>query len=165
MKGDVAAFEGDRVRFTDGSTEQVDLVLCATGYDWAVPYVPEDYFRWRDGRPDLYLTAFSREHHNLFGVSCLEVNSSAYTLFDRVSNLVAQYLHDQVYDPERARAFDRMIASERPDLSGGLRLIDTPRHRSYVDARSFRRELDRVTDQVGWQPLRPGMLAEPSPHG
>lgn len=165
VKGDVAAFEGDRVRFRDGSTERVDLVLLATGYDWAVPYVPEDYFRWRDGRPDLYLTAFSRERHNLFGLSFLEVNSSAYTLFDRVSNLVAQYLHDQVHHPERAAAFDRMIATHRPDLSGGIRFVDSPRHRSYVDARTFRRELDRVADRGGWQPLRPGMLAEPSRHG
>ena len=156
---DVAAFEGDRVRFTDGSTEQVDLVLLATGYDWTIPYVPKDYFRWRDGRPELYLTAFSREHHNLFGLSFLEVNSSAYTLFDQVSNLVAQYLHDQVHDPGRSAAFDRMIAAEHPDLSGGIRFIDSARHRSYVDGRSFRTELDRVTDHMGWQPLQPGMFA------
>ena len=128
VKADVAAFEGDRVRFTDGSTEQVDLVLFATGYDWTIPYVPTEYFRWRDGRPELYLTAFSREHHNLFGLSFLEVNSSAYTLFDQVSNLVAQYLHDQVHDPDRAAAFDRMIATEHPDLSGGIRFVDSARH-------------------------------------
>ncbi len=159
VKGDVVAFEGDSVRFADGSTEQVDLVLLATGYDWTVPYVPEGYFRWRDGRPDLYLTAFSREYRNLFGLSFLEVNSSAYTLFDRVSNLVAQYLRDQVHDPGRSAAFDRMIATEQPDLSGGIRFVDSARHRSYVDARSFRKELDRVADRIGWQPLTPGMFA------
>jgi hypothetical protein len=159
VKADVAAFEGDRVRFQDGSTEDVDLVLFATGYDWSIPYVPGEYFRWRDGRPDLYLTAFSRERRNLFGISYLEVNSSAYTLFDRVNNLVAQYLYDQLHAPGRAAAFDRMVATERPDLSGGIRLLDTPRHRSYVDARAFRKELGRVADHVGWQPLRPGMFA------
>jgi hypothetical protein len=159
VKADVAAFEGDRVRFTDGSTESVDLVLFATGYDWAIPYVPAEYFTWRDGRPDLYLTAFSREHRNLFGLSYLEVNSSAYTVFDRVSNLVAQYLHDQVHAPARAAAFDRMIATERPDLSGGIRFVDSPRHRSYVDGRAFRKELDRVTDRIGWEPLRSGAFA------
>ena len=159
VKADVAAFEGDRVRFTDGSTEQVDLVLFATGYDWTVPYVPKEYFRWRDGRPELYLMAFSREHRNLFGLSFLEVNSSAYTLFDQVSNLVAQYLHAQVHDPGRSTAFARMIATEHPDLSGGIRFIDSARHRSYVDGRAFRTELGRVADRIGWQPLKPGMFA------
>jgi hypothetical protein len=161
LKGDVAAFEGDQVRFRDGSTEQVDLVLFATGYDWAIPYVPEDYFRWRDGRPDLYLTAFSREHRNLFAVGFLEVNASAYTLFDRLSNLLAQYLRDQVHEPGRSAAFDRIIDTEHPDLSGGIHFIDTARHRAYVDGDSFRTELDRVTRQLGWQPLQPGMFAHP----
>jgi hypothetical protein len=136
----------------------VDLVLLATGYDWTVPYVPEEYFRWRDGRPELYLTAFSREHRNLFGLSFLEVNSSAYTLFDRVSNLVAQYLHDQVHAPARAAAFDQMIATEHPDLTGGIRFVDSARHRFYVDGHAFRAELGRVADRMGWQPLEPGMF-------
>jgi cation diffusion facilitator CzcD-associated flavoprotein CzcO len=160
VKPDVAAFEGDRVRFTDGSTEVIDLVLFATGYDWTIPYVPEGYFTWHDGRPDLYLTAFSRQHRNLIGLSYLEVNSSTYTLFDRVSNLVAQHLDDQVRDPARAAAFDRMIATEQPDLSGGIRFVGSPRHRFYVDARSFRKELDRVSERMGWDPLRPGVFAE-----
>ena len=158
VKADIAAFEGDRVRFTDGSTEVVDLVLFATGYDWAIPYVPEKYFTWRDGRPDLYLTAFNREHRNLFGISYLEVNSSAYTLFDRVSNVVAQYLHDQVHAPDRAAAFDELMSAEQPDLSGGIRFIDSPRHTSYVDGRAFRKELDRVSERVGWEPLGTGIF-------
>jgi hypothetical protein len=87
------------------------------------------------------------------------VNSSAYTLFDQVSNLVAQYLHDQVHDPDRAATFDRMIAEEHPDLSGGIRFIDSARHRSYVDGHAFRTELGRVTERIGWQPMRPGMFA------
>ena len=124
-------------------------MLFATGYDWTIPYVPEDYFRWRDGRPELYLTAFSREHHNLFGLSYLEVNSSAYTLFDQVSNLVAHYLHDQVHAPDRAAEFDRMIATEHPDLSGGIRFIDTARHRpTSTVGRSERADQGRRTDGV-----------------
>jgi len=87
------------------------------------------------------------------------VNSSAYTLFDQVSNLVAQYLHDQVHDPGRSAAFDQMIATQHPDLSGGIRFIDSARHRSYVDGRAFRTEVGRVTDQIGWQKLSPRMFA------
>ena len=54
--------------------------------------------------------------------------------------------------------FDRMIAGEHPDLSGGIRFIDTARHRSYVDGRAFRNELTSVADRMGWQPLQAGML-------
>ena len=95
----------------------------------------------------------------MFGVGFLEVNSSEYSLFDRVSNLAAHYLHDQMHEPGRSAAFDRMIDTEHPDLSGGIRFIDSARHRSYVDGQSFRTELDRVTEHIGWQPLKPGMFA------
>ena len=164
VKADVAGFDGPRVRFTDGTSEEVDLVLYATGYDWSIPYAT-DLFRWQDGRPELYLTAFNREHRNLFGLGYLETNSSAYTLFDHVSHLVAHYLHDQQHRPDRAAAFDRVVATDRPDLSGGIRFLDTPRHRHYVDSHAFKRHLVRVADRAGWPRLRPGLLAATTPGG
>ena len=157
IKPDVAGFDGSRVRFTDGSSEEIDLVLHATGYDWTIPYA-ERHFRWRDGRPDLYLTAFSRTRRNLFGLGYLETNSSAYTLFDHISDLVARYLHDQRHAPDRAEAFDRLIATDRTALTGGISFVDSARHRSYVDARSYRRHLAEVRERVGWRGLEPGMF-------
>ncbi|GAA2735601.1 flavin-containing monooxygenase [Actinocorallia aurantiaca] len=158
VKADVARFDGTKVCFTDGTSEEIDLVLYATGYDWEIPYVSEKYFRWRDGRPELYLTAFNREHRNLFGVGYVETNSSAYTLFDHVSNLVAHHLHDQEHDPGRAARFEEMIARDRAELSGGIRFVDSARHRSYVDAKTFRAYLARVCGRMGWQELTPGMF-------
>lgn len=157
VRPDVARLEGDRVRFTDGSTEKADLILYATGYDWAIPYA-ERHFAWQDGRPDLYLNAFSRQHRGLFGLGYLEINSSAYTVFDHISNLVAHYLHDQEHRPSRAAAFDRLIATDHPQLTGGLKLVGSARHRSYVDARTYRRYLAKVGARLGWAPLTPGMF-------
>jgi len=157
IRPDIARLEGNSVRFTDGTTEEVDLVLYATGYDWSIPYA-ERHFSWHDGRPDLYLTAFSRKHPNLFGLGYLEVNSSAYTLFDHISNLLAQYLHDQERTPSRAAAFDRLIATDRPDLSGGIHFVDSPRHRSYVDQHAYRGYLAEVRKRIGWSDLIPGMF-------
>jgi hypothetical protein len=157
IRPDVARLDGSRVHFTDGSSEEIDLILYATGYDWSIPYA-EKYFVWHDGHPDLYLTAFNRDHRNLFGLGYIETNSSAYTLFDHVSNVLAQYLHDQDHDPARAARFDRMIADDRPRLNGGIRFVDSARHRSYVDARAYRRYLATVRRRIGWSDLTPGMF-------
>ncbi|MGL6236955.1 MAG: flavin-containing monooxygenase [Segniliparus sp.] len=159
IKPDVAGFDGDRVRFVDGSSERIDLVLYATGYDWTIPYLDEDYFVWRGNRPQLYLNTFSREHRNLFGLGYVEVNSSAYTLFDTISNLVAQYLRDQVEAPRKAAVLDELIARDKPDLSGGIAFLDSARHSSYVDAGAFRRRIAEVALRAGWQNLTPGMFA------
>lgn len=155
VKADVERLDGDKVRFVDGTTEEIDLVLCATGYDWAAPYA-EHLLRWDQGRPQLYLNTFSREHPNLIGLGYLETNSSAYTLFDHVSNVVAQHLRDQAQRPARARAFARMIATDDTPLTGGITFVDSARHRSYVDATAYRKHLARVRREMGWADLVPG---------
>ena len=159
--GDVAArpgvsrFDGDAVVFTDGTRERVDLVVFATGYDMAIPYVPQHYLSWTNGRPDMYLNAFAARP-GLFGVSYLEVNSSAYTLFDRVANLVACHLADLCDDPARAERLRQLVISDHPDLSGGVHFVDSPRHTNYVEVRAYRQNLRRVARLMGWPELKPG---------
>jgi cation diffusion facilitator CzcD-associated flavoprotein CzcO len=155
-KPDIARFDGPEVVFTDGSRERVDLVLYATGYEMRIPYIPASLFDWNGDRPAQYLTAFNRSHHNLFTVGFLEVNSSAYTLFDNVSNLVAQYLRDQEVRPDAARRFDRLIATDQPDLTGGLSMVKSARHYGYVDARAYRSVLSDIRNHMGWHSLTPG---------
>ena len=159
IRPDIAALEGSRVRFVDGSCEEVELIVYATGYDWSIPYA-ETYFDWHEGRPDLYLSVFNRNHRNLFGLGYIEINSSAYTVFDHISNIVAQYLHDQDHVPARASAFDRMIGADTPKLNGGIQFVPSARHRSYVDARAYHRYLGVVRKRIGWQTLTPGMFEQ-----
>ncbi|AXQ28512.1 NAD(P)/FAD-dependent oxidoreductase [Solimonas sp. K1W22B-7] len=157
-KGDVRCFDGDHVVFADGSREKIDLVLYATGYNMSIPYVPETYFDWDGGRPKLNLTAFNPKHNNLFGLGYLETNSSAYTLFDRVSQLVANYLHDQNHQPDNARAFERRLHEDRPDLSGGIRFIDSDRTKGYIEIHAYKKHIEKLRRQMGWPELVPGFF-------
>lgn len=156
VKPDIARFDGPEVVFTDGSREQVDLVLYATGYEMRIPYVDADLFAWNGDRPAQYLTAFNRRQHNLFTLGFVEVNSSAYTLFDNISNVIAQYLRDQATRPAAAAQFDRLIATDDPDLTGSLRMVKSARHAGYVDAKTYKKTLARVRKQLGWSDLQPG---------
>ncbi|MFJ2837996.1 flavin-containing monooxygenase [Nocardia sp. NPDC087230] len=155
-KPDLARFDGPDVVFTDGSRERVDLVLYATGYEMRIPYVDADLFAWNGDRPAQYLTAFNRHHRNLFTLGFLETNSSAYTLFDNISNVIAQYLRDQITRPATARRFDQLVANDRPDLNGGIAMVNSPRHAGYVDAKTYKKTLARTREQMGWADLSPG---------
>ena len=154
-KPGVDRFDGDAVVFTDGTRERVDLVVFATGYNMSIPYLPADYLHWSNGRPDMYLNAFAARP-GLFGVSYLEVNSSAYTLFDRVADLVASHLADLRDNSSRAERFRELMITDHPDLTGGVRFVDSPRHTNYVEVRAYRRNLRRVARLMGWPELRPG---------
>ena len=41
----IAAVDGRTVTFTDGTTETVDTIVCATGYDLHLPYLPDEVWR------------------------------------------------------------------------------------------------------------------------
>jgi hypothetical protein len=152
VKPDISHLDGRAVVFKDGSREEVDLVLCATGYRWSCRYAAE-YFEWKGGRPQLYLSMFSRDHRNLFGIGYLENNSSAYKLFDTQAFMIASYLRAQRDRDASAARFDQLIQRDQPDLSGGIRFVDSPRHQVYIDAHSFKTYLKKLRARMGWNEL------------
>jgi len=152
VKPDVAYYDGDDVVFKDGSREQLDLVIYATGYKWSCKYAAE-YFEWRGGRPQLYLSMFSRDHRNLFGIGYVETNSSAYKLFDTEAFMIAAYLRDQLSNPHGASRFDALIAKDDPDLSGGLKFVKSQRHEVYLEAHALKSYLKRLRRRMGWPEL------------
>ena len=149
VKPDVERLDGRQVVFSDGSREDVDLVLCATGYNWSIPYA-SDHFSWKSGRPELYLAMFNREHRNLFCIGYLETNSSAYKLFDTQAWMIASYLGAQRSAPGIASQFDALIASDAPDMSGGIRFVHSARHAVYLDAYTYKRYLKGLRQRFGW---------------
>jgi cation diffusion facilitator CzcD-associated flavoprotein CzcO len=153
---DVERFSGRTVHFKDGRTEEIDLVLCATGYDWSIPYVPADQFRWKGHRPDLYLCMFSRENPRLYVMGFLETNNGAYRLFDDMADFITRGIVARAEGGEAGRALDALIGADRPDLSGGIHFIATDRHATYVDGPAYRKHLRRVRRRLGWPELAQG---------
>jgi hypothetical protein len=148
-KPGIARAEGRTVHFTDGSRDDFDLILLATGYVHRVP-VAQKYFG-DEQHPDLYLSAFSRKHQGLFGVGFVETNSGAYRLFDTQAQMIAGFIQDTRRGLPGAERFTRMIRSDDPDLSGGLRFVASPRHTGYVDSGAFVTYLAKVAAEMGWR--------------
>jgi hypothetical protein len=142
-KPGIAHTDGTTVHFTDGTSDDFDLVLLATGYRHEVP-VAQRYFGDAQ-HPDLYLSVFSREHEGLCGVGFIETNSGAYKLFDLQAQLIASYVHD---GPER---FARMIREDRPDLRAGLKFVSSPRHTGYVDSGAYLGHVKKIAAELGWR--------------
>ena len=66
--------------------------------------------------------------------------------------------HGGATAPPPRDEFDRLIARDRPRLDGGIRFLDSARHRAYVDAHAYRRYLAEVNRRMGWPGLVPGMF-------
>src|SRR5215470_2431831 len=154
---DVERFAGRTVHFKDGRTEEIDLVLCATGYDWSIPFVDPGQFRWKGHRPELYLALFSRENPSLYVMGYLETNHGAYRFFDDMADILARVVSARAAGGSAARDVNELIATDRTDLTGGIHFVGTDRHATYVDATAYRKQLRRVRRRLGWPELAPGV--------
>lgn len=155
-KPDVERFEGKVVHFKDGSSEEIDLVLCATGYTWKVPYVDPSLFTWKSGKPDLYMNLFSRERHSLYALGFMETNGGAYKLFDEMADLIARTILARAEGGRQAEAVNRLIATDRPDLTGGIKFVGSSRHATYVEIDAYRKQMRRIRKRFGWDDLADG---------
>ena len=155
---DVERFGGPTVHFVDGRSEAFDVVLCATGYRWAIPYVDPKRFTWSGGRPDLYLNVFSREDTSLYAVGYLETNGGAYKVFDGMADLVARAIEARAARSPAAAKLDRLAAEHRPDLSGGIRFVGSDRHATYVEVSTYRRHMAQLRRKLGWPGLTSGVF-------
>ncbi len=149
---DVAGFDGDEVVFADGRRERFDEVICATGFAWGAPWLPEGVLPFHEGRLELPLSILT-ERPDLYAISFAESNSSSFTLFNEMAWVIGRTLA-ALRDVPAAHA--RVLAEARRlggDLRGGLRLVPTPRHRGYVDSQAYRRAIRRLRRRLGW-PVR-----------
>jgi len=140
---DIQALDGRMVRFVNGVSEEIDLIVWATGYDKRFPFLPDHDLDRTGDVIDLYLNVFHRRYPDLFFMGLFETDGAAYGLFGAQAELIASYL-DPVLPSNTRAAFDRRRAADRPDLRGGVHYVASPRHDYYVKGDAYERTLRRA---------------------
>ena len=143
VRKDVASLDGKTVRFVDGSSEEIDVIVWATAYDKPFPFLREEDLDRSGDALDLYLNVFHRRHADLFFLGLFETDGAAYSLDGAQAALVASYLDPQT--PASVRdGFDTLRRTDRPDLRGGVRYVASPRHDYYVKSDVYEKALRRA---------------------
>jgi cation diffusion facilitator CzcD-associated flavoprotein CzcO len=148
VKGEIAGYAGDRVLFKDGSSETVDTVVFATGYQPVIPYIDERLIYAENGRPRLLLNVVHPEHEGLFAVGLTQANGSMWRTADYQSQLVANLIVAGRHAPERARAFRRQLAARSANASRRA-YVASDRHRLEVNYYDYRRLVRRLNRRFG----------------
>ncbi|WP_028478208.1 NAD(P)/FAD-dependent oxidoreductase [Nocardia sp. CNY236] len=145
FKPAIAALEGPRVRFTDGSTEEVDVIICATGYHISFPFFSDpDLLPGNNNRFPLFKYMMKPEYDNLFFLGLAQSLPTLVNFAEQQSKLVAAYLTGRY----RLPSIEQMHAAIRSVESAMARqFYDSPRHTIEVEfdpyVRDIRRELAR----------------------
>ncbi len=155
IKPDVDYLDGKTVVFNDGSREEIDEIITATGYNFEIPYA-KTYFDWQDNRPKLYLSTFNPKFDNIFAVGFLETNSAAYVLLTENIKLLTNYLKSKEISPEKAKDFRTIVTNDQPDLTGNIKFLRTPRNTGYVNSDTFRAYLRKLNKRMNWPAYQTG---------
>ena len=154
-KPDLDRFDGDSVVFADGSREQVDLVVYATGYLVRFDFLDGGHLNWRDGRPHLYQHVFTPRHDSLFVAGLIQPDSGQFTLAHWQTVAIAEFLRARAERPAAARAFlDRASAHLDDAWSHGAAYKDSTRHWFEIAHLHYLRGLERTIAE-----LRSGRVA------
>ena len=155
VKPDIIEFAGNKVRFSDGSEVEADLVVFATGYEISIPFLDNSLLFGSDKQPLLYLNVFHPELDDFFAVGLIQANGSIWRLADDQSKLVASYLIAIAERHERADWFKELKRQGHASMVEGS-YVKSDRHRLEANYYVYRRKLKRHLRHFG--PMATAML-------
>ncbi len=138
VKPDIARMAGRTVHFKDGSEQDYDLVLAATGYTLHYPFIDHAHLNWQGMAPQLYLNIFAPRWRRLAVIGMIEASGIGWQGRYEQAELVARYFKALESATPAAAAFERAMAGPPPDLSGGYRYLKLERMAYYVHKDTYR---------------------------
>ncbi len=139
VKPNIDRFSGGRtVRFTDGSEEEIDLVVYCTGYKITFPFFAPEVFAAPDNRMPLYRRVVAVDRPGLYFIGFIQPLGPIMPLAEAQSEWIADLLGERAVLPpaaEMRKAMDEEEAKQR------RRFVTSKRHTVEVDFYPYLREI------------------------
>jgi hypothetical protein len=138
VRKDIERFDGDEVRFKDGSSGEYDVVMLATGYRLNYPFIDPQHLNWKGNHPDLYLNIFTPRHRNLFVLGMVEATGLGWQGRYNQADLVAEFINAGQKDSGTAEQMWQRVLGPKPDLFAGYNYRQLDRLPYYVNKDAYR---------------------------
>lgn len=143
-KPDVTEFAGKTVVFKDGSREEIDVAVFATGFNIVFPFLDKSYLNWHDGRPRLFMNVFHPTYDNLFVLGLIQPDSGQWALVDAQARLLVKFLLAEKSGAAQAGMFRARKATGAAPINRGIRYVESTRHYVEVEHYSYRKQLEHL---------------------
>ena len=143
VRANVARFEGSTVHFEDGTSEDYDVVLLATGYKLHYPFIDPQELNWQGSAPHLYLNCFHPEHDDVFVMGMVEAAGLGWQGRYEQADMVARYIEGCDQDTPAARKLRQTKREPFPDMRGGWPYLALDRMAYYVHKDTYRKTVRR----------------------
>jgi hypothetical protein len=145
-KPNIAELMGDRVKFTDGSVEAIDLIVYCTGYKVTFPFFDPDFISAPDNDLPLFRRVFKPGLDNAFFIGLLQPIGAIMPLAEAQSEWVAEYLRGEYALPAEEHVRDDI---ERERIAMFKRYLKSKRHTMEVDFDEYIYHLARERKRGG----------------
>lgn len=145
---DIERIEGSTVLFKDGRQDDFDVIILATGYDVNIPWLPEGAIRYEQGHPEFHLGTFVDGATGLYGMGMLHLADNAYTIFDRLAQLIAADAL-AILTGENAENMRKIKEEFRPDLKADFPFLNVRRNVNQLDVGALRAAIVEIEERFG----------------
>lgn len=140
-KPNIERLEGDRVRFIDGSVEQIDRIVYATGYHITFPFLSPELMPTDGNRAPLYRRVVNPDHPGLYFIGLVQPSDGAIMpISEAQAEWVADLLSGIAGLPSAAE-MRQEIAREESAMR--RRYVTSARHTIQIDVHKYRHALER----------------------
>jgi cation diffusion facilitator CzcD-associated flavoprotein CzcO len=129
-KPDVAELQGDRVRFTDGTVEEVDVIVYATGYNISFPFFDPGFISAPDNVLPLYKRMFKPGATDLVFVGLGQAIPTIFPFAELQAKVMGMYFAGEYALPSAREMESTIQADERKHRK---HFSDRPRHTMQLD--------------------------------
>ena len=140
----IERLEGDSVRFADGSVEQIDRIVYATGYKITFPFLSRDVMDATYNRVALYRRVVHPDHPGLYFMGLIQPLGAIMPIAELQSEWVADLVTGVGKLPPREEMREEIAAHEEEMRR---RYVASTRHTVQVDFWPYLRTLEKERKQ------------------
>ncbi|HJQ05795.1 MAG TPA: NAD(P)-binding domain-containing protein [Nocardioides sp.] len=129
-KGDIARFDGSTVHFEDGTAEDFDVVIHATGYNITFPFFDEDVISAPENHIRLYKRIFKPGFDDVAFIGFAQSTPTLFPFVECQTRLVAAWLVGRYAPPSEAE-MERVIDEDTHKYTAHM--VQRPRHTQQLD--------------------------------
>jgi dimethylaniline monooxygenase (N-oxide forming) len=149
FKPNIKEFRGKTVVFEDGTEQDFDMIVYATGYKVSFPFFKEGFFNVENTNDlQLYRRVVHPDFKGLYFLGLLQPLGAIMPLAEIQSKWIAKLIKNECKLPDAA-TMQKEIIQQKAELSA--RYKQTPRHTLQVDffpyKESIEKEMKRITSQ------------------
>lgn len=146
FKPDIKEFYGKTVIFADGSSQDFDMIIYATGYKITFPFLKDIAFQAKDNEFRLYKKVIHPDYSNLFFIGLIQPLGALMPLAEIQSKWIAKIIKGEVHLPSR----EAMLKSIEEDKQKMMKRYNySPRHTLQVDFYPYKKSIEREMKRIG----------------